>query len=687
MFILSTVTPFAFGYNISLINLKEKQSSDWPHQEGWPVKFDINSSHYSMIYDPVVCDLEGDGNLDVIVTYSLLVDVSYIDAYNLDGSRKTDLGFPLLLTGGRMSGASIGDLDNDGDVEIVVSIPRYIDGICYTSLYVFEYNGAKFVESWNFLESIPSASSLHTPALGDIDGDGDLEIIIGNARNDSGWTGVVYAFHDNGSMISGWPVTNNHALGGFYSPALGDIDNDGRMEIIAGSVDHYVYAWNGDGSLVMGNWPVNIGDCIIGQPPQIGDLDDDGNLEIVQIGNNNGSIFIFDAQGNIIWTLIPPPGEEGIGKTPALGDIDGDGDLEVFTEIHSKIYGWHHNGTLIDGWPVDAGCLQVVRLSTTIGDIDNDIHPDILLISNSGIFSFHANGTLIDGWPYIINDSNNMYSSPLLTDLDKDGDVEVVFTYAYLYWPGVNGSSFTIDVLDIPGLYNASTMHWPMCQHDSQHTGLYSFGPKDLKAYAHGPFFGLVDNSVKFSSAGTGGNPPYSWYWDFGDGDSSYEQNPTHIYTEPGNYTVIFTVSDDISNSSSITTWAKIKETNNPPRKPSISGPTYGKKGQLYDYDFNVIEPDADEYVYYYIDWGDDTNTGWIGPYRSDEIMSWSHKWTGRGVYTINCKAKDSYGAEGPWGELIVTMPRDKTISSSPLMRFLERYPLLQTLLLRLGFQ
>ncbi|MCK4364869.1 MAG: PKD domain-containing protein [Thermoplasmatales archaeon] len=186
---------------------------------------------------------------------------------------------------------------------------------------------------------------------------------------------------------------------------------------------------------------------------------------------------------------------------------------------------------------------------------------------------------------------------------------------------------------------------------------------RDFGVHAYGPYYGLIDEPIQFRGSARGGVPQYAWHWDFGDGDSSYEQNPTHIYTEPGNYTVIFTVTDNTGNSTSDTTWAKIKEYNNPPDKPSISGSTYGKKGQFYDYDFVAVDPDGDEWVYYYIDWGDNTSTRWIGPYNSGETITRLHKWTNQGTYTIKCKAKDSYGAEGLNGELTVTMPRNKAFN------------------------
>ena len=121
-----------------------------------------------------------------------------------------------------------------------------------------------------------------------------------------------------------------------------------------------------------------------------------------------------------------------------------------------------------------------------------------------------------------------------------------------------------------------------------------------------------------------------------------------------------------------------------PPNQPIISGPSSGKPGRTYTYNFLSIDPD-DDMIYYFIDWGDGSNSSWIGPYQSNEEISLSHKWSKKGIYDIQVKAKDVFDVESEWSIFQVIMPRDKSISSSPLLRFLERYPLLNLLLQRLN--
>jgi hypothetical protein len=129
----------------------------------------------------------------------------------------------------------------------------------------------------------------------------------------------------------------------------------------------------------------------------------------------------------------------------------------------------------------------------------------------------------------------------------------------------------------------------------------------------------------------------------------------------------------------------KIAKENLPPTLPIIDGPTSGKPGIEYEYTFNSTDFNEDP-VMYFVNWGDN-DTEWTEYGDSGEEISLRHIWDNKGNYTIKAKAKDINGSESDWSEFTVIMPRDKAISSLPLLRFLERYPLLQELLMRLGLQ
>jgi parallel beta-helix repeat protein len=140
-----------------------------------------------------------------------------------------------------------------------------------------------------------------------------------------------------------------------------------------------------------------------------------------------------------------------------------------------------------------------------------------------------------------------------------------------------------------------------------------------------------------------------------------------------------YAIADDGSHTTQSETWGFTTGggTNHAPEAPTIQGPSSGAAGTTYNYTFVTTDPDGNT-VSYYIDWGDGTNTGWLGPHPSGEEITMSHAWNTRGSYTIKAKAKDIYGAESAWGTLKITMPIDlpKTFSFlQALERLLDRFP------------
>jgi hypothetical protein len=118
-----------------------------------------------------------------------------------------------------------------------------------------------------------------------------------------------------------------------------------------------------------------------------------------------------------------------------------------------------------------------------------------------------------------------------------------------------------------------------------------------------------------------------------------------------------------------------------PPNAPSIEGPNEGKTSTLYPYTFVANDPE-EEIVFYYIDWGDGTNTGWTGPYLSGEEINRDHSWSKKGDYSIKCKAKDVIYAESDWTifGVKISNPRNRISHYYYLLQFLERFPFLEKL-------
>jgi len=111
---------------------------------------------------------------------------------------------------------------------------------------------------------------------------------------------------------------------------------------------------------------------------------------------------------------------------------------------------------------------------------------------------------------------------------------------------------------------------------------------------------------------------------------------------------------------------------NDPPNKPTITGPTNGEAGQSYDYDFIAIDPDGND-IRFYIKWGDGFEDGWLGPYASGTAITKSHTWSDEGYYTIEAKAKDIHDEESEWGTLTVSMPFNQQVVQQNIQSLQQR--------------
>jgi len=99
-----------------------------------------------------------------------------------------------------------------------------------------------------------------------------------------------------------------------------------------------------------------------------------------------------------------------------------------------------------------------------------------------------------------------------------------------------------------------------------------------------------------------------------------------------------------------------------PPETPVITGSMEGNIGTSYTYTFTSNDSDGGA-LSYIVDWGDDSPYELVGPAQAGEPATASHTWTEKGSYIISAKAEDSFGAESSFGNLKVTMPRNKVVN------------------------
>ena len=167
-----------------------------------------------------------------------------------------------------------------------------------------------------------------------------------------------------------------------------------------------------------------------------------------------------------------------------------------------------------------------------------------------------------------------------------------------------------------------------------------------------------------------------TWFWDFGDGNTSDENLIKYSYNKSGIYQINVTVTNNqgVSDSGKSTAYIGI-----PPDKPTIKGPTKGQVNRFYNYSIVTNDSDSD-FITYYVDW-DDIYDDIIGPVPSGEVVNISHFWRHASNYTITVKAIDETQRESEWAYLTVRIPRNKGIPNSLFLRFLNHFPLLHRLL------
>ncbi len=265
-----------------------------------------------------------------------------------------------------------------------------------------------------------------TPAVGDITGDGSPEIVVATLGGRLwAWDvtgGAVPGFPVSMSSVGLAETTspeNFFDKGFFASPALGDLDEDGVTDLVAAGLDGKVYAFAGTGQEIAG-WPVTLrydpegqtgqGNRIVSSPA-LGDIDGDGHLDVV-VGSNQSinisytPLFAIHHDGNdhqggpflsgwpvingALYTNTLPYVGEGTPSSPALADIDGDGVAEVFASAVSdpgKVY--FGDGTLMgplgyltDDWGHQSNAREEVAIifvnSGSFGDMNGDGRPELL---------------------------------------------------------------------------------------------------------------------------------------------------------------------------------------------------------------------------------------------------------------------------------------------------------------------
>lgn len=244
--------------------------------------------------------------------------------------------------------------------------------------------------------------------------------------------------------LPGFPVIVGDVI--LSSPALADINGDGKKEAVFGTNKGNIHAISPDGQDIPG-FPILLND-IVRSSPAISDIDGDEEPEIA-VGCNDGKLYAFDGDGSML-PGFPRKTAGDIASSPAIGDIDGDGRPEIVAgSIDGGIYAWHSDGSNVCGFPlITAGD---VYSSPALGDLNHDGKTDISIgsyyickgltqcireyeLGGSGgkIYSLDGNGTLLSGFPKSLSKTDNIgFSSPILCDMNQDGNMEIAIAGSY----------------------------------------------------------------------------------------------------------------------------------------------------------------------------------------------------------------------------------------------------------------